>query len=72
MAETNKSAKPGFFERAKTFVKSVVNEMKKVVWPNKHDLLVYTGVVLGVSLVLAIIIWGLDLGIGWILGLIIE
>ena len=67
-----KSEKPGFIERTKRYFRNMVQEMKKVVWPGKRDLAVYTAVVIGASLVLAAVIWMLDLGIGAIMGLIIK
>ena len=67
-----KSEKPGLIEKTKRYFRSIVQEMKKVVFPGKRDLAVYTAVVIGVSLVLALVSWLLDLGIGAIMGLIIK
>ena len=67
-----KSEKPGFIERTKRYFRNMVQEMKKVDWPGKRALAVYTAVVIGASLVLAVVIWLLDLGIGAIMGLIIK
>ena len=43
-----------------TFLKEVKVEMKKVNWPDKKTTLRYTLIVLGVSLVVAIYLGGLD------------
>ena len=67
-----KSEKPGFFVRAKRYVRSIVQEMKKVHWPGKRDLAVYTVVVIGVSLVVALFIYLLDSGVGALMGLFLS
>ena len=47
-------------------------EMKKVHWPSKRDLAVYTAVVIGVSIVIAIIIYGMDTGITFLMRFVIN
>jgi preprotein translocase SecE subunit len=39
------------------------SELSKVVWPNKTQTLYYTGVVIGVSLVIAIVLGAADFGL---------
>ena len=67
-----KSEKLSFFVRARRYVRNMVQEMKKVHWPGKRDLAVYTAVVIGVSLVIALFIYILDSGVGAIMGLILR
>ncbi|BCJ71190.1 hypothetical protein CS0771_07340 [Catellatospora sp. IY07-71] len=55
-----KSEKVGFFGRIGRFVREVVAELRKVIWPTRNELLTYTAVVLVfVSAVMAIVV-GLD------------
>lgn len=54
-----------------TYFRGVKAEMKKVIWPSKKELANYTGVVIMVSALVAIIVWILDLLIHGGLGFII-
>ena len=55
----------GPFARVSLFVRQVVAELRKVVWPTRNQLLTYTAVVLVfVSLMIAIVSV-LDLVFGW-------
>jgi len=67
-----KGEKPGPIERVKRLFRSMIQEMKKVHWPGRRDLAVYTAVVIGVSLVMALIIYVLDSGIGVLMNLILS
>lgn len=50
------------FVRIWTFLRQVVIELKKVIWPTKHEMIVYSiGVLIFVALVTAVI-FGLDIG----------
>ncbi len=42
------------------FLREVRSELRKVAWPNRHELVSYTIVVLVMSLVLTLLIWGFD------------
>lgn len=44
-----------------TFFKDVGLEMKKVNWPTKKDTLINTVTVIGISIVVAILLGGLDI-----------
>lgn len=54
-----------------TYFKGVKSEMKKVAWPSKKELINYTGVVIGISAVVSIVVYLLDLGIHGVLKLFI-
>lgn len=54
-----------------TYFRGVKAEMKKVIWPNKKELLNYTGVVIMISAIVAFIVWILDLVIHYGLSFII-
>jgi len=55
-----KKEKINYLEEAKKYFKSVYNELKKVHWPTRREVLVYTGVVLVSVLIIGIIIWIFD------------
>jgi preprotein translocase subunit SecE len=54
--------------RVITFLKEVRNELGKVSWPTRRQLLVYTGVVLGLCLLFGVYLGGIDLLLTWIVG----
>lgn len=56
----------GFFARLWLFLREVVAELKKVVRPSRQELLSYTAVVLVFVVVVMAIVFGLDLGFGWL------
>ena len=58
---SNRDEKPKFTSKVRNYFKGVRTELKKVNWPTKKELTNYTIVVLTTTLVLTIIIWGLDL-----------
>lgn len=55
---------PGFF-------RSVKSELKKVHWPDKEQVVKYTGIVFGVVLVLGVGIWLLDTGFSALISLVV-
>ena len=64
-----KSDKPGFFEKIKKFFKNLKSEFKKIVWPNRSQLIKQTIAVLLISLLLGAFIWLIDLGAKSLIGL---
>jgi len=54
-----------------TYFRGVRAEMRKVVWPSRSELINYTGVVVVISTIIAIIVYLLDLGIHGLLKFII-
>ncbi len=44
----------------KKFLREVKNEMKKVTWPTRQQLIAFTGVVLVAVVLVSILIWVLD------------
>lgn len=72
MAKSNVPAKKEIslkdrWEKIKQYFRSVFNELKKVHWPGKRQLVAYTGVVLFSVALVAIIIWVFDMGLSLIL-----
>jgi len=59
-----KDKRPGLFGRLFRFLKEVVAELRKVIWPTRKQMVTYTAVVLVFLAVMVAIIAGLDLGIG--------
>lgn len=53
------------------YFRGVKSEMKKVAWPSRKELINYTGVVIGISAIVSIVVYLLDLGIHGVLQLFI-
>ena len=53
MSESEKASKPGFFKNLKS-------EFKKCTWPKKEDLVKQSALVIVVSVVLGVVIAGID------------
>lgn len=54
-----------------SLVKEARIEIRKVVWPTRQETLQTTMIVLGVVLIAALILWGLDSLLSWVVSLII-
>ena len=68
---TTKTEKPGILARIKRPFRGMYQEMKRVSWPGRRDLVVYSAAVIGVSLAVALFIYLLDSGIGVLMGFIL-
>lgn len=55
------------WENTKNYFISVYNELKKVHWPGRTQLIAYTGVVLFAVVLVALIIWVFDKGLSFLL-----
>jgi preprotein translocase subunit SecE len=60
-----------FFVRIGKFFRNVVSELKLVTWPTKKDLISYSTVVVIFILVMAVIIFVMDLGLDALLKLVV-
>ncbi len=69
--EKKPEKKVGFFAKAKRSSKASLNELKKVHWPTKKELITYTNVVVATVAIIAVLIWVVDSIIGSVFGLII-
>jgi len=67
-----KTEKVGFVDRVKKLYRGVTNEMKKVHWPNRKELTAYTAIVLVSVFIVALAIWLIDSGLGFIMGLLMQ
>jgi preprotein translocase subunit SecE len=56
----------------KDFFKGVITELKKVHWPSRKQVSVYTGVVIVTVLLVAVVVSAVDFGLSSLLGLVIE
>ena len=55
---------------AVTFAKESRTEVRKVVWPTRQEAIQTTGIVLVVTLLMSLLLWGLDSVLFWVVGLI--
>nr|WP_296777443.1 preprotein translocase subunit SecE [Rhodococcus sp. (in: high G+C Gram-positive bacteria)] len=75
VATREKSREPkrmNIFKRLRKFFREVIAELRKVIWPNKKQMVTYTSVVLVFVTFMVAFISGLDLafikGVGWLFG----
>ena len=54
-----------------TLVKGSRTEIRKVVWPTRQETVQTTLIVVGVVLIVALFLWGLDSLLGWLVSLVI-
>jgi len=52
-------------------VKEAHNEIRKVVWPTKQETTQTTMIVVAVVLIMALLLWGMDSLLGWLISLIV-
>lgn len=55
---------------AVAFAKESRTEVRKVVWPTRQEAIQTTGIVLVVTLLMSLLLWGLDSILFWLVGLI--
>jgi preprotein translocase subunit SecE len=55
---------------AVTFAKESRTEVRKVVWPTRQEAIQTTGIVLVVTLLMSLLLWGLDSVLFWLVGLV--
>ena len=73
-AAANKPAanKPNWIESARTYIRGVMNELKKVHWPNRRETAIYTSVVLVSVVFVGVLIWVFDALLGAAMGVLIK
>lgn len=68
----------GFFSKFKSlgkragFFRDVLNELKKVHWPTRQQLLIYTGVVFVAVAIVALLIWIVDSSLTYALNFVLQ
>ncbi|MGR6837412.1 preprotein translocase subunit SecE [Syntrophomonas erecta] len=60
------------WENTKEYFRGVYSELKKVHWPDRRQLIGYTGVVLFSVALMALIIWLFDSGLSFLLNQIFK
>jgi preprotein translocase subunit SecE len=55
---------------AMVFAKEARTEVRKVVWPTRQEAVQTTGIVLVATVIMSILLWGLDSVLFWFVGLI--
>ncbi|MCQ2559932.1 MAG: preprotein translocase subunit SecE, partial [Clostridia bacterium] len=69
-AAAKKSNKENLFKRFGKYVKSVFNELKKVHWPTRREVIIYTIVVVVAVLFMSVLLYVFDLLFGFIMKII--
>jgi preprotein translocase subunit SecE len=71
-AKPEKPRKENLFKRLRKFLREVITELRKVIWPNRKQMITYTTVVLAFVAFMVAFISGLDLafikGVSWLFG----
>ncbi|QQQ75995.1 preprotein translocase subunit SecE [Actinosynnema sp. CA-299493] len=55
----------GFFARIVRYIREVVSELRKVIWPTRKQMITYTGVVLVFVAFMVALVFGLDTAFAW-------
>ncbi len=55
---------------AALFAKEARTEVRKVVWPTRQEAIQTTGIVLVITLLMSVLLWGLDSVLFWLVGLV--
>ena len=71
-AVKNDSALKQRWDRTVDYFRGVQSELKKVHWPDRKQLLAYTGVVLFAVTLMAIIIWMFDSALSYLLNYLMN
>ncbi|GAA3397335.1 preprotein translocase subunit SecE [Cryptosporangium minutisporangium] len=58
-----KERRPNPISRLIRFIREVVAELRKVIWPTRKELITYTSVVIVFVTIMTAIVWGLDAGV---------
>ena len=64
--------KKTIMQKVVLFLRDNKSEVKKIVWPGFHDVLKNTLTVLVMCLIIGLLIWGIDLGLGKLLDFILK
>ena len=67
-----KNKKPNIFKRIGNYFREVFIEIKKIVWPTPKKTFKNTGIVLLAMLVAGVVIFGVDTGLYYLFGLVMN
>ena len=56
----------GWYAKARRFLSEVRNEMNRVSWPARREVWATTLVVILTSMLFGVYLWGIDLGLSWV------
>lgn len=73
MAKEKKAAKkPNIFKRIGNYFRDIISEIKKIVWPTPKATFKNTGIVLVSMIVVGLVIFGVDTGLHYLFGLVMD
>lgn len=58
--KSNKTQDLNLFQRFQKYIREVRQELKKVAWPDREELMTYTIVVFSMTTVLTVLVFGMD------------
>jgi preprotein translocase subunit SecE len=61
--DDSRATRVGLFSRLFRFLREVVAELRKVIWPSRKQMITYTSVVLVFLAVMVALIYGMDIGL---------
>ncbi|RKT57809.1 preprotein translocase subunit SecE [Saccharothrix australiensis] len=64
-ARGDQEKRPGFFARIVRYIREVVSELRKVIWPTRKQMVTYTSVVLVFVAFMVALVFGLDSAFAW-------
>jgi preprotein translocase subunit SecE len=64
-ARDSKEKRPSIFARFFRYLREVVSELRKVIWPTRKQLITYTSVVLVFVAFMVALVFGLDAAFAW-------
>ena len=67
-----KKEKVNYIEQVRKFLKGAFNELKKVTWPGRKTIIIYTSVVVVTVLFVSALIWIFDSALSFVLSGIID
>ena len=67
-----KKKKPNIFKRIGNYFRDIISEIKKIVWPTPKSTFKNTGIVLIAMVVVGLVIFGLDSGLHYLFGLVMN
>lgn len=67
-----KKEKVNYIEQARKFIRGALNELKKVHWPTRREIIIYTAVVLVAVVAVGVMIWLFDSALSFILKRILQ
>ena len=70
--EKSPKKKPSIFQRIGNYFSDIISEIKKIVWPTPKATFRNTGIVLVSMLIVGLVIFGLDSGLHWLFGLVMD